>query len=111
MVPSFDYNATMTTDRRSTSRRLVFTVLQYVRRSVVALALVAALTVSDAGHADVLSDPMRARNLSPAIAIFGVPSWEGGLDGVNDSRFLVTGDLASHFRLNQRGGETLIFDG
>jgi hypothetical protein len=111
MVPSFDYNATMTTDRRSTSRRLVFTVLQYVRRSVVALAFVAALTMSDAGHTDVLSDPMRARNLSPAIAIFGVPSWEGGLDGVNDGRFLVTGDLASHFRLNQRGGETLIFDG
>lgn len=101
----------MTTGCWGIDLRLSSTVVHHIRRSGVVLAVVAALAASRAGHADVLSDPMRARNLSPAVAIFGVPGWEGGLDSERDSRFLVTGDLASHFRMNRRGDETLILDG
>jgi len=81
------------------------------RAGVPALAAAAAVTVGGSVHADVLREPMRARNLSPAVAIFGIPSWNGGLDANRDSRFVITSDFASHYRFAQRGAETLVFDG
>lgn len=62
-------------------------------------------------RADILIEPMRVRNLSPSVAIFGVPTWDGGLDTGTRSRFTITGDMASHFRFAEEGPERLIFDG
>lgn len=52
--------------------------------------------------------PFRTRNLSPLIAIFGVPAWERPTDG---TELNVTSELANHYRLSRRGPETLVLDG
>lgn len=75
---------------------------------IVMASLLAAAAVA---RADVLTEPMRGRNLSPPIAIFGVPSWTGGLDAGTPARFSITGDMASHFRFSSDGRERLILDG
>jgi len=54
--------------------------------------------------------PLRTRNLSPMVSIFGLPTWETGLEA-GSSEIAVVGELASHFRLSARGGEQLILDG
>jgi len=77
-----------------------------------ALAIVVVLgRCSEASLADPLIEPMHARNLSPPIAIFGVPTWDGGLDADDTSRIFLSGDIASHFRFAAAGTETLILDG
>lgn len=54
------------------------------------------------------AEPFRTRNLSPAIAIFGLPAWEG----VTAERvFTAMTEVANHYRLSQRGADTLILDG
>jgi hypothetical protein len=54
--------------------------------------------------------PLRTRNLSPMVSIFGLPTWETGLEaGLGE--FTVVGELASHFRLSARGQEQLVLDG
>jgi hypothetical protein len=52
--------------------------------------------------------PFRTRNLSPLIAIFGLPAWD-----VPTAPFELsyTSELANHYRLSQRGPELLILDG
>ncbi|HSG65077.1 MAG TPA: DUF3187 family protein [Gammaproteobacteria bacterium] len=71
-----------------------------------------ALTLAHApARADVLLEPMRARNLSPPIAIFGVPSWDTDLDPGTRARLTVTGDAANHFRFSDTASEALILDG
>lgn len=77
--------------------------------SLYLVPLIAAIAMP--ARADILIEPMRARNLSPSIVIFGVPSWDGGLDAGTRSRFTITGDMASHFRFVEEGPERLILDG
>lgn len=53
-------------------------------------------------------EPFRTRNLSPPIAIFGLPAWET----VKSLRVLgTTTEIANHYRFSSRGGDTLILDG
>jgi len=73
--------------------------------------LLEALLPPSVAEANPLTEPMRARNLSPPIAIFGMPSWDGGLDAQSESRFMVVGTAASHFRFSEAGTESLILDG
>ena len=54
--------------------------------------------------------PLRTRNLSPPIAIFGVPAWEVEL-GDRRGEFSVATELANHYRLGHKGEEELVFDG
>jgi len=79
-----------------------------LRRSVVGVVLGAVVMVASA---DPLTDPFRARNLSPPVAIFGVPSWDGGLSGEMSNRLSVSWEMASHFRFASAGPEQLIIDG
>lgn len=58
--------------------------------------------------ADLQSGPFRTRNLSPPVAIFGLPAWEEAPASPRSGASL---DLASHYRLSRRGRETLILDG
>ncbi len=76
-------------------------------------ALIALIVVlwAPLATADPLTQPMRARNLSPPIAIFGVPTWEGGLDTGQSARFAVIGNVASHFQFAEAGAERLTLDG
>jgi hypothetical protein len=54
------------------------------------------------------AEPFHTRNLSPPIAIFGLPIWEA----VTQQRVLTaTAEIANHYRLSQRGNDTLILDG
>jgi len=54
--------------------------------------------------------PFRTRNLSPMVAVFGLPTWETGLEP-DSSEFAVVAEMASHYRLSGRGEEQLILDG
>lgn len=54
--------------------------------------------------------PLRTRNLNPMVAIFGLPTWETGLEG-RSSELAVVADLANHYRLSMRGEERFILDG
>jgi hypothetical protein len=54
------------------------------------------------------SDPFRSRNLNPPVAIFGLPTWQRIPDA---RRLAVTTELANHYRLSARSGDTLILDG
>lgn len=54
--------------------------------------------------------PLRTRNLSPMVNLFGLPTWETGLQP-GDSELALVGEVASHFRLAARGEEELILDG
>ena len=54
--------------------------------------------------------PLRTRDLTPQIAIFGLPAWEVGL-GDWRSEFSFTADIANRYRLVHKGGEELVFDG
>lgn len=56
------------------------------------------------------TEPLRTRNLSPIVAIFGLPTWETGLEA-GSGEFAVAGEMASHFRASARGQEQLILDG
>ena len=54
------------------------------------------------------AEPFHARNLSPPVAIFGLPTWQT----VTDRRVLTaTAEVANHYRLSRRGSEWLILDG
>ena len=54
------------------------------------------------------AEPFRIRNLSPPVAIFGLPSWAR----VPEHAVLgVVSELANHYRLSQRGSDRLILDG
>ena len=53
-------------------------------------------------------EPFRTRNLSPLISIYAIPTWRTR----NESfEFALTSELANHYRLSQRGPDTLILDG
>ncbi|MCY3729789.1 MAG: DUF3187 family protein [Rhodospirillaceae bacterium] len=54
--------------------------------------------------------PLRTRNLSPPIAIFGLPAWEVGL-GDRRGEFAVATEIANHNQLAHKGEEELVFDG
>ena len=54
--------------------------------------------------------PFRTRNLSPVVAIFGLPVWEGAL-GEARSEFGAVAEVANHYRLSRGGAEELILDG
>lgn len=54
--------------------------------------------------------PLRTRNLSPLVSIFGLPAWEIGL-GDERSEFAVVGEIGNHYRLASKGEEELVFDG
>jgi len=54
------------------------------------------------------SDAFRTRNLSPLVSIFGLPSWDSGKAAQS---FGVTSEIANHYRLSQRGTDTLVLDG
>jgi hypothetical protein len=77
----------------------------------VALALMLLGIGGEPALADPLLEPMRGRNLSPPVAIFGMPAWYSGLDAGQQSRLAVVGNLASHFRFANAGDEALILDG
>lgn len=53
-------------------------------------------------------DPFRAPNLSPPIAVIGLPVWVGVPESV---RFGVTTELANHYRLSRRVDDQIILDG
>jgi hypothetical protein len=73
-----------------------------------AVVLCAAAGVEPAGGQE--AEPFRVRNLSPLVAIFGLPSWLGGPGGTA-TELAVTTEIANHYRLSARGSETLILDG
>jgi hypothetical protein len=54
--------------------------------------------------------PLRTRNLSPVVSIFGLPTWEAALETDSNELSLI-GEMASHYRLSARGEEQLILDG
>jgi hypothetical protein len=54
------------------------------------------------------AEPFHTRNLNPAIAIFGLPTWEA-VTGVQV--LSVTTEIANHYRLSRRGTDTLVLDG
>lgn len=52
--------------------------------------------------------PFRTRNLSPLVAIFGVPAWH--VPGAS-FELAATSELANNYRLSSHGSEQLILDG
>ena len=54
--------------------------------------------------------PLRTRNLSPMVAVFGLPTWETGLEA-GSSEFAIVAEMANHYRLSARGEEQLLLDG
>lgn len=54
--------------------------------------------------------PLRTRNLSPLVSIFGLPTWEVSL-GDERSEFAVVGEIGNHYRIARRGEEELVLDG
>jgi hypothetical protein len=54
------------------------------------------------------AQPFHTRNLSPPLAIFGVPTWEA----TTDARVLTMHTaVANHYRFSRRDSDTLILDG
>lgn len=84
------------------------TVPRALVRSLAAVVL-GALAIT--ALADPLIEPFRSRNLSPPIAIFGVPSWDSELDREMPSRLAVSWEMASYFRFVTVEPERLIVDG
>lgn len=68
-------------------------------------------TFAVTASADPLTEPFRARNLSPPMAIFGVPAWDTGLDAEMPGRLALSWEMASYFRFVDAGPEQLIVDG
>jgi hypothetical protein len=84
--------------------------LRETAAGTVALAL-AALALAAMGPARAQeTDPLRTRNLSPLVSIFGLPAWEADL-GTEAGEVAVVGEIASHFRLAEKGSERLVLDG
>ena len=54
------------------------------------------------------SEPFQTRNLAPALAIFGVPSWQAATRAPELTAAL---DIANHYQIGQRDTEYLLFDG
>lgn len=54
------------------------------------------------------TEPFRMRNLTPAVAIFGLPPWQ--LATVH-RRFGLTTELANDYRMSQAGPDSLVMDG
>ena len=54
------------------------------------------------------AQPFHTRNLSPPLAIFGLPTWEAVTD---TSVFTMQTAVANHYRFSQSNGDTLILDG
>jgi uncharacterized protein DUF3187 len=67
----------------------------------------AALALAGTSRAQ-LAEPLHIRNLNPLISIFGLPAWDTVSPG---NRFTATMEVANHYRLSQRSGETLVLDG
>ena len=78
-----------------------------MRSIIVLVAGLAALVSQHAGLAQE-TEPFQTRNLSPPIAIFGMPAWESVTD---EQVFTATVEVANHYRLSRRGPDTLIIDG
>ncbi len=77
--------------------------------NAVAGVVLCALAMS--ARADPLTEPFRARNLSPPMAIFGVPSWSTGSSAEMPDRLALSWEMASYFRFVDVGAEQLIVDG
>jgi hypothetical protein len=75
-------------------------------RAVSLAVWLAFLVVASAGAQE--AEPFRTRNLSPLVAIFGLPAWRLPSAGLEVG---LTSELANHYRLSQRGPDTLILDG
>ena len=71
------------------------------------VAVLAAVIVAPVVAADTLG-PFRAVNLTPPIAIVGLPVWSRVPDSTTVG---LTTELANHYRLSQRVGDVLILDG
>jgi len=54
--------------------------------------------------------PLRTRNLSPMVSIYGLPAWASAPAG-EGGEFALSMEIASHARLAQSGQEQLILDG
>ena len=54
------------------------------------------------------AEPFHIRNLSPLVAIFGLPAWDTVSPG---DRFQTTFEIANHYRFSARGTDRLILDG
>lgn len=55
-----------------------------------------------------VAEPFHTRNLSPPLAIFGLPTWETVTDA---PVFTAQTAVANHYRLSGRDSDTLILDG
>jgi Protein of unknown function (DUF3187) len=78
-------------------------------RRLLSLSIVAVLAFAAASVArGQETEPFRTRNLSPPIVIFGLPAWE---TVKSEAAFGITAEVASHYRLSQRGSDQLILDG
>ncbi len=53
-------------------------------------------------------EPFRTLNLSPTVAVFGLPSWETPAAG---TRVAVVGDIANDYRFSSSGADVLALDG
>lgn len=81
--------------------------MSYRLRHVCAVVLFAGVSWAQALPAQE-DEPFRARNLTPVVAIFGLPSWQPATVG---HRFGITSELANDYRLSSKGGDVLILDG
>lgn len=78
--------------------------MRFITILAAGLAALAALQPSAAQE----TEPFHTRNLSPPIAIFGLPVWESV---TAQTIFTATTEIANHYRLSRRGRDTLILDG
>ncbi len=76
-----------------------------LRRAAAAQA--ALLAVSACVHAQQL-EPFRTLNLSPTVAVYGLPQWETPAEG---TRVAVMGDIANDYRFSSGGDDLLALDG
>jgi len=73
------------------------------------LVLVIGLLITGTTYAQQV-DPFRTRNLSPLIAVFGLPAWESGL-GERHREFSVVSEIGNHYLLGGQEKEELVLDG
>lgn len=76
-----------------------------VIRLVILCLLPTAASQTASGQA---AQPFHTRNLSPPLAIFGLPTWETVTD---TPVFTMQTAVANHYRFSERGGDTLMLDG
>ena len=78
---------------------------QVVIWALVSLAVAASIRGAAAAEA---SQPFRVSNLSPPVAVTGLPIWATVPDQL---RFGLTSELANHYRLREQAGDYVILDG